>query len=102
MVQNEKEDAKMQGDHDHHTVAIELGHDEELVGSVGGGGERPRVGYVNSLSPRQMDALTALCDTFLPSIAPPHYPSYTATVDEEVAKFYQTSASMAGTPEKVT
>ncbi|KAI6701873.1 hypothetical protein NL676_011009 [Syzygium grande] len=107
MGRNEKGDAKLRGDRDHHTVAIQLGHDEKLVGSVGGGGgERRRVSYVNSLSSRQMDTLTALCDTFLPSIARPHHPSDNASGgdsdgDEEVAKFYQTSASMAGTPEKL-
>lgn len=99
MGRNEKGDAKLRGDRDHHTVAI---------GSVGGGGGgRRQVSYVNSLSSRQMDALTALCDTFLPSIAQPHHPSNNASGgdsdgDEEVAKLYQTSASMAGTPEKVT
>ncbi|XP_010054021.2 long-chain-alcohol oxidase FAO4A [Eucalyptus grandis] len=106
MERVEKGDAKVRGDHDHYNVAIELGDDEKLVGSVGGGGERRRVSYVNSLSPRQMDTLTALCDTFLPSIAHPHHPSYTDSggdgdCDEEVAKFYRTSASMAGTPEKL-
>ncbi|KAF8033450.1 hypothetical protein BT93_D2150 [Corymbia citriodora subsp. variegata] len=110
MGRGEKGDVKLRGDHDHDTVAIELGHDEKLVGSVGGEGgggrERRRVSYVNSLSPRQMDALTALCDTFLPSIAPPRHPLDAASGsdsdgNEDVAKFYETSASMAGTPEKL-
>ncbi|KAK3435199.1 hypothetical protein EUGRSUZ_D02566 [Eucalyptus grandis] len=94
-----KGDAKLRGSHDHYNVAIELGHDEKFGG---GGGEGRRVSYVNSLSPRQMETLTSLCDTFLPSIAHPHHPSDTeGEGDEEVAKFYQTSASMAGTPEKI-
>ncbi|KAI3439742.1 Long-chain-alcohol oxidase [Psidium guajava] len=97
---NEKGNAKLRDDY--HTVAIELGHDEKLVGSGGGGGERRGVGYANSLSPRQMDTLTALCDTFLPSIAQPRHPSGGGgNGEEEVAKFYQTSASMAGTPDKL-
>ncbi|KAK7360519.1 hypothetical protein VNO77_02521 [Canavalia gladiata] len=49
----------------------------------------------NSLSPRQMKSLVALCDTILPSIKD----NISGSSDESVANFYQTSASMAGTPE---
>jgi len=52
--------------------------------------------YVNSLSSWEMDTLTALCDTFLPSIDVSN-----VTTNDSVVKFYNTSASMAGTPERV-
>lgn len=53
--------------------------------------------YVNSLSPRQMDSLTAICDTFLPSITlGPDINS-----DDSILKFYKTSASMARIPDQV-
>ncbi|KAK4557380.1 hypothetical protein RGQ29_007223 [Quercus rubra] len=51
---------------------------------------------VNSLSSWEMDSLIALCDTFLPSIDVSNL-----TSDDSVVKFYTTSASMAGTPERV-
>ncbi|KAK7835097.1 long-chain-alcohol oxidase fao4a [Quercus suber] len=51
---------------------------------------------VNSLSSWEMDSLIALCDTFLPSIDVSNL-----TTDDSVVKFYTTSASMAGTPERV-
>ncbi|EYU29124.1 hypothetical protein ABFS82_05G119000 [Erythranthe guttata] len=51
--------------------------------------------YKNAFSKRDMEALTALCDTFLPAIDvsdhDPHLP-------QSVANFYQTSASMSETP----
>ncbi|XP_028793641.1 long-chain-alcohol oxidase FAO4A-like [Neltuma alba] len=47
----------------------------------------------NSLSRRQMASLTALCDTLLPSAA--------AFGDDSAATLYRTSASMAGTPERL-
>ncbi|XP_058762998.1 long-chain-alcohol oxidase FAO4A-like [Vicia villosa] len=50
----------------------------------------------NSLSPRQMKSLVALCDTLLPSIIDRNV---VASSDESVNNFYRTSASMAGTPE---
>lgn len=53
--------------------------------------------YPNSLSNRQMKALTALCDTFVPSID-----ASRLTTDESVLKFYATSASMVQTPERVS
>ncbi|XP_044468907.1 long-chain-alcohol oxidase FAO4A-like isoform X2 [Mangifera indica] len=53
--------------------------------------------YANSLFPREMQSLTAICDTFLPSITV----SSSTKVDENVATFFQASASMASTPECV-
>lgn len=50
--------------------------------------------YTNKLSGREMDSLTALCDTILPCVDPPE-----TTTDESIIRFYKTSASMAGTPE---
>ncbi|OIW09594.1 hypothetical protein TanjilG_28193 [Lupinus angustifolius] len=47
-----------------------------------------------SLSQREMKCLVAICDTLLPSIK-----DHSVVVDESVANFYQTSASMAGTPQ---
>lgn len=52
----------------------------------------------NSLSPRQMNSLVALCDTLLPSI---NDRNIVGSSDESVNNFYRTSASMAGTPEHV-
>lgn len=45
-------------------------------------------------SPSQMEVLSALCDTFLPSIDV----SRRDQLHESVVEFFQTSASMAGTP----
>ncbi|MCH90617.1 long-chain-alcohol oxidase FAO4A-like [Trifolium medium] len=53
----------------------------------------------NSLSSRQMKSLVALCDTMLPSIIDNNV---VASSDEYVNNFYRISASMAGTPERVT
>lgn len=52
--------------------------------------------YVNSLSSREMESLTALCDTLLPSVE-----ASDLAADPSVAEFYRTSASMAGTPDLV-
>ncbi|XP_057479565.1 LOW QUALITY PROTEIN: long-chain-alcohol oxidase FAO4A [Actinidia eriantha] len=52
---------------------------------------------VNSLSCGQKECITALCDTFLPSISVAN----DANVDESIAMFLGTSASMAGTPQRV-
>lgn len=51
----------------------------------------------SSFSAAQMEVLTALCDTFLPSIDVSQLP----VDDLSAIKFYQTSASMAGTPQPV-
>lgn len=55
---------------------------------------RPKNPYKSSLSSREMESLTALCDTYLPSID-----AFPVKNDESKTKFYQTSASMAGTPQ---
>lgn len=53
--------------------------------------------HMSSLSPHQMDSLSALCDTYLPSL---HHDVVSAG-DDSVIKFFQTSASMAETPHYV-
>lgn len=63
----------------------------EKFGSV----EGKNVG--STLSAGQMEALVALCDTFVPSIDVSQLP----VDDLSAIKFYQTSASMAGTPQPV-
>ncbi|KAF5199188.1 Long-chain-alcohol oxidase fao4a [Thalictrum thalictroides] len=50
---------------------------------------------INSLSRREMDSLTAFCDTLLPCI---HTPTSTNHSDD-LLTFYTTSASMAGLPQ---
>ncbi|CAN0880203.1 Long-chain-alcohol oxidase FAO4A [Linum grandiflorum] len=47
-----------------------------------------------TISEREMESLTCICDTFFPSINHRHESAV-------VAEFYQTSASMAGTPERI-
>ncbi|KAF5184348.1 Long-chain-alcohol oxidase fao4a [Thalictrum thalictroides] len=54
------------------------------------GGKQP---YPHSLSSRQMESLAALCDTFHPSI------DASSIKDEDLCRFYKTSASMIGVPE---
>ncbi|XP_057966005.1 long-chain-alcohol oxidase FAO4A [Malania oleifera] len=95
--------------HEHRVVDIELtaGDAQRLLhgggGGVGGGAGTTAAQtlrqslYVNSLSSREMDSLAALCDTFLPSVRVPS----DVKGDDAVATFYQTSASMAGTPQRV-
>jgi hypothetical protein len=83
---------------DHHTV-VELGNidmQELLEAGDHQTQTQPYYNYVNSLSSWEMDTLTALCDTFLPSVDVSD-----VTADESVVKFFSTSASMAGTPERV-
>lgn len=54
--------------------------------------------YLSKLSFREMESLTSLCDSFLPSIRC----SSNETIDNDsVAEFFATSASMAGTPQLV-
>lgn len=50
-------------------------------------------------SPGQMEALSAICDTLLPSIdlSDRHHHQ----LDDSVIQFFQASASMAGTPQRV-
>ncbi|KAM7274466.1 hypothetical protein ACFE04_016332 [Oxalis oulophora] len=52
--------------------------------------------YRNSLSGREMESLTAICDTFLPSINVD-----SAKTDESLDRFFRCSASMNGTPQHV-
>lgn len=82
-------------------TVIELGNIDTqrlLLGGGGGGGEREKQKtYTNSLSPRQMKSLTAICDTILPSIND----FVGDTSDESLSTFYRISASMAGTPQRV-
>lgn len=57
--------------------------------------------YVSNLSPPQMESLSTLCDTFLPSI------NLSASEDRDnsyllLQKFFQTSPSMIGTPKHVS
>lgn len=89
------------------TVIVELGSstaatDSFRLLSSGGGGERVPPSSsssfhpVDSLSSRQMESLSALCDTFLPSIDVSN-----DTLDDSIATFFRTSASMVGTPHRV-
>ncbi|GJS94145.1 hypothetical protein Tco_0801113 [Tanacetum coccineum] len=50
--------------------------------------------YTPCLSSREMESLVALCDTLLPSIDI----SQDRVANDSLIKFYQTSASMNGTP----
>lgn len=75
------------GLHDHH-----LHNQSSTPHRLLRGGRFP---YANKLSAREMMSLTAICDTFLPSM------DISGTGDESLATFYATSASMAGTPESV-
>lgn len=77
-----------------HTV-VELGN-IDMQDLLEPGDHQTQPYYVNSLSSWEMDTLTALCDTFLPSVDVSD-----VNPDESVVKFFSTSASMAGTPERV-
>ncbi|KAB1208003.1 Long-chain-alcohol oxidase FAO4A [Morella rubra] len=76
----------------HKELAVDLGEAHNLLMK----GRDHRGVYVNSLSSWEMESLTALCDTYLPSLD-----LSDVTTDESTVKFYGTSASMAGTPERV-
>ncbi|RDX72990.1 Long-chain-alcohol oxidase FAO4A, partial [Mucuna pruriens] len=79
-----------------HTV-VELGSiDTQRLLLSGGEREKRLQTLTNSLSPRQMKSLSALCDTILPSLSVNNID----TSDQSLTNFYQTSASMAGTPER--
>lgn len=77
----------------HKELAVDLGEAHDLLMK----GRDHRGVYVNSLSSWEMESLTALCDTYLPSLD-----LSDVTTDESTVKFYGTSASMAGTPERVS
>ncbi|MCD7459925.1 hypothetical protein HAX54_042340, partial [Datura stramonium] len=62
------------------------------------------VEYLGTLSSNQLDSLTALCDTFLPSIHPNSYGhrQEKANIDDDsFTEFFHTSASMNGTPQHI-
>ncbi|PRQ19259.1 putative long-chain-alcohol oxidase [Rosa chinensis] len=81
-----------QSENEKHAEDIELGgvDAKKLVGGFV---------YPNSLSSREMESLTALCDTILPSIDVSGDAS--TCTDESLITFYRTSASMAGTPDRL-
>ncbi|KAL8139366.1 hypothetical protein V2J09_005387 [Rumex salicifolius] len=54
--------------------------------------------FVNKLSERQMESLTALCDTFLPSL---DVPNGVVPVDEPTLRFFKASAATTRTPDHV-
>ena len=81
---------RMYGERDHTVVELDVFDTERLIT------DRERQVYINSLSSRQMESLTALCDTFLPPIK-----ASNDTIDESLSTFFRTSASMAGTPQYV-
>lgn len=85
----------MDGKKDH--TVVELGSiDTQRLLLSNGEREKKLQPLTNTLSPRQMKSLYALCDTILPSVD-----HFVDTSDESVTKFYQISASMTGTPERV-
>ncbi|XP_048230853.1 long-chain-alcohol oxidase FAO4A [Ricinus communis] len=58
--------------------------------------------YVNSLCSREMESLSAICDTFLPSLNIfSDFITNDSTTDDSTAMFFQSSASMAGTPQRL-
>lgn len=67
---------------------------EVALGTIGV--NPPRV--ARGLTRREMDSLTAVCDTLIPPINLPGG----AIDDDSVLTFYQTSAAMLGTPEVVS
>ncbi|XP_008776965.2 long-chain-alcohol oxidase FAO4A-like [Phoenix dactylifera] len=82
-----------------HDLGARHEHIDEVKSSVSASkkwnlrGGRPT--HPNLLSKREMDSLTAACDAFLPSV------DVSDTGDEGLIAFYGTSASMAGTPERI-
>ncbi|XP_061363289.1 long-chain-alcohol oxidase FAO4A-like [Gastrolobium bilobum] len=81
------------GSVDTHSLLLECG---DVVGN-GEEREKQKKPLTNCLSTRQMKSLIALSDTILPSIKD----SFAGSSDESVSNFYRTSASMAGTPERL-
>ncbi|KAJ6700472.1 LONG-CHAIN-ALCOHOL OXIDASE [Salix koriyanagi] len=68
-----------------------------------GGGENKQSFYVNSLSSREMESLTAICDTLFPSVYGSNMMAAAAADDgytNSISSFYRSSASMAGTPQR--
>ena len=66
------------------------------------GGEKQYL-YVNSLSSREMESLTAICDTLFPSVYGRNMMAAAADdgYTSSISSFYRSSASMAGTPQRV-
>ncbi|KAJ6309350.1 hypothetical protein OIU76_018858, partial [Salix suchowensis] len=67
------------------------------------GGENKQSLYVNSLSSREMESLTAICDTLFPSVYGSNMMAAAAADDgytNSISSFYRSSASMAGTPQR--
>lgn len=66
---------------------------------------RSVIEYLGALSSNQLDSLTTLCDTFVPSIHDAnsygHQDQGNIDDDDSYTKFLQTSASMNGTPQHV-
>lgn len=56
--------------------------------------------YVNRLSAREMDSLTAVCDTFIPTVHPSTCAAASATPSQR--NFFLASASDAGIPDRVS
>ncbi|KAH7865775.1 hypothetical protein Vadar_011040 [Vaccinium darrowii] len=87
----------------HHRVIIELGSSTTsaaaavAANSSSSSTSSSSRSVVVSLSYGQMESLSALCDTFLPSIDV----SNAAMNNDSVSTFFRTSASMAGTPHGV-
>ncbi|KAI4314603.1 hypothetical protein L6164_027492 [Bauhinia variegata] len=79
-----------------HTV-IELGSIDTQRLLLAGQRDQKQQTLTNNLSSREMKSLKALCDTLLPSVVD----DVPQAADESVATFYRTSASMAGTPERL-
>lgn len=82
---------------DEEITVVQLGNIDTHRLLLGGERERqlPHAPPSNSLSLSPMKALTALCDTILPSlhdVVSPLHPSH-----DPLAAFYRTSASLAGT-----
>uniref|UniRef100_M1BKV3 Long-chain-alcohol oxidase n=1 Tax=Solanum tuberosum TaxID=4113 RepID=M1BKV3_SOLTU len=68
-------------------------------GNMEKGKDVAKTGHFGSLSFSQMDSLSAICDTFLPSIDTNSL--HQENMDDSVIKFLHTSASMNGTPQHV-
>ncbi|KAK7307396.1 hypothetical protein VNO77_40417 [Canavalia gladiata] len=76
------------GSIDTHRLLLSTGEEREK--------QQQQQPLLNSLSPRQMKSLSALCDTILPSLN-----HFVHSSDESVSNFYRISASMAGTPQRL-
>ncbi|KAJ7002265.1 long-chain-alcohol oxidase FAO4A [Populus alba x Populus x berolinensis] len=83
-------------------IVVDLGS-IDTQGLFVGGEKQSTCSYVNSLSSREMESLTAICDTLFPSVY--NSSMIAASADDgsanSISTFYQSSASMAGTPQRV-